>query len=224
MRETEDEIRFQTPSAPANVRAEKIFEALSFRSSGLRSVVIKDFVGTLDDSTLDLLARGAPNLEEFEISQTESSSFTERGIRQLVQSCRSIQQLIVREFSSGSGNATRWSPRLLSDIANNCPQLRRLGLVNLQPWFFGAFFSQPPEDDSPVVEAFRELFQRCSLLASVNLHRTVMRDADRNPSSRRGVFHALHAAVTSSAGDLRIELAKDELPVPLRIFCGECRR
>jgi hypothetical protein len=182
----------------------------------------------LDDRTLELLANGSPNLEDLDVSQTESSHFSEAGIRFIVKNCKELRSLVVREASNviSRGDApSRWTPQLLLDIANNCQQLRSLGLVHLRAWLFGNQAPQAPDDEArPAIDALRLLLSRCPALSSVNLHGTVTRSSDRNPSARGGVFHVLHSAVAAAPSGLRVELATDRLPEPLRVFCGECRR
>ena len=226
MREVEDEVRFQPSTVSDIIPASKIFSALSFHHVGLRTVVLQNFSGSLDDNVLDLLARGALGLEELEITQSASSTFSEVGIRHVIQSCKSLHLLVIREAPiTSSFPPQRWTLALLRDIATHCPQLRSLGLVNLRVWIFGVVSAENVcEEPTAAIEALRHLFARCQQLAAGNLFGTISRTTERNPSSRRGVFHALHAAVAAAPAALRIQLAADRLPVPLRVFCGDCRR
>ena len=72
--------------------------------------------------------------------------------------------------------------------------------------------------------ALRKLLSSCKRLVTVNLFGTVPRNADRRHLQHGGIFEALHAAVAASPGGMRVELAFDRTPPPLRIYCGSCRR
>jgi hypothetical protein len=61
----------------------------------------------------------------------------------------------------------------------------------------------------------------------VNLCGTVGRHPSALAVACGGVFEALHAAVAAAAargGELRVELSQDLLPLPLRVYCGGCKR